>query len=95
MDPKLALLISVVGALLNALLSATVPCLIKKSDLPLLVNVRTVFAANRQVIVTSSVLVGVIIFISLNVAPDVEKVILGTKVLSPGQLKYISLLNLE
>lgn len=93
MDTSVVLLISVVGALLNMLLSATVPCLIKKSNLPLLDNVKLVFESNRQVIITSSVLVGILIFVSLSVAPEIESAVLRTNTLSPSQFKYLSQLN--
>lgn len=72
------LLIAVVGALLNMILSSTVPCLLKKSTQPLAVNVRTVFTNHRQVILTSSVLVGVIIYVALSVSPDIEQVFSAT-----------------
>lgn len=100
------LLIAVVGALLNMVLASTVPCLLKKSTQPLAVNVRTVFATHRQVILTSSVLVGVIIYVALNVSPDVEQGLgfsatsnfnmpnISIPNVKPANLKYLSQLNL-
>lgn len=107
MDFSLVLLISVIGGLLNMLLSATVPCLIKKSNIPLLVNIRTVFDSNRQVIITSSVLVSIIIFIALYVSSPVENTLLKSNFLASStssptmgnmngmaNLKYLAQLNL-
>lgn len=66
--------IALIGALLNALLSVTVPCLVRKteSDLPFLMQVKRVFDTNRQVVMTSSLIVGITIYLALKVAPEVQ-----------------------
>lgn len=72
MDPHI--FIALVGALINMLLSVTVPCLIKKSktDIKFLDQVKQVFETNRQVILTSSLIVGITIYLALKVAPEIE-----------------------
>ena len=64
--------VALVGALINMGLSVSVPALIKKSEQPFLVQVRKVFETNRQVILTSSLIVGVTIYLALKVAPELE-----------------------
>ena len=66
------ILVALVGALLNMALSVTVPCLIKKTDQPLLNDVKKVFEMNRQVIITSSIIVALTIYLALKIAPEFE-----------------------
>ena len=68
MDPHI--LIALVGGLLNMTLSVTVPCLIKKTEQPFLQDVKKVFEVNRQVIVTSSLIVALTIYLALKIAPE-------------------------
>ena len=51
-------------------LSVTVPCLVKKTNQPFLNDVKKVFDTNRQVIITSSLIVALTIYIALKIAPD-------------------------
>lgn len=64
--------IALVGALLNIALSVTVPCLVKKTDQPFLNDVKKVFETNRQVILTSSLIVAITIYLALKVAPGFQ-----------------------
>ncbi len=64
--------IALVGALLNMALSTTVPCLVKKTEQPFLVQVRKVFETNRQVILTSSLIVAITIYLALKISPELE-----------------------
>ena len=64
--------IALVGALLNMGLSVTVPCLIKKTDQPFLTQVKKVFESNRQVILTSSLIIAITIYLALKVAPEIQ-----------------------
>ncbi len=70
MDPHI--FIALVGALLNMSLSVTVPCVLKKTDQPFLTQVKKVFETNRQVILTSSLIVALTIYLALKVSPDVQ-----------------------
>jgi len=51
--------IALVGGLVNMALSVTVPCLVKKTNQPFLNDVKKVFELNRQVIITSSLIVAI------------------------------------
>ena len=68
MDPHI--FIALVGGLLNMALSITVPCLIKKTEQPFLQDVKKVFEVNRQVIITSSLIVALTIYLALKIAPE-------------------------
>jgi hypothetical protein len=68
----LHIFIALIGALINVFLSSTVPCLISKSKQPYLVEVKSVFVLNRQVILTSSLIVAVTIYLALKVSPEVQ-----------------------
>jgi hypothetical protein len=70
MDPHI--FIALVGALLNMSLSVSVPCVLKKTDQPFLTQVKKVFETNRQVILTSSLIVALTIYLALKVSPDVQ-----------------------
>jgi phosphotransferase system glucose/maltose/N-acetylglucosamine-specific IIC component len=64
--------IALTGALLNMALSVTIPCMLKKTDQPFLTQVKTVFETNRQVILTSSLIVAITILLALKVAPEIQ-----------------------
>jgi hypothetical protein len=64
--------IALVGALINMALSVTIPCLVKKTDQPFLMQVKKVFDTNREVILTSSLIIAVTIYLSLKIAPNLQ-----------------------
>ena len=64
--------IALVGGLLNMILSVTVPCLVKKTEQPFLNDVKKVYETNRQVIVTSSLIVALTIYLALKIAPEFQ-----------------------
>jgi hypothetical protein len=69
---KLYFFISVVVVLLNLLLSLIVPCILKDSDQPFVENVKKVFNNNKQLIITNSIILGVIVYTALCIAPSVD-----------------------
>ena len=64
--------VALVGALLNMILSVTIPCLLKRSKQPFLNDVKKVFQTNREVIIASSLIVAITIYLALRVSPDLE-----------------------
>ena len=64
--------IAVVAALVNLLLSVLVPCALKNQGQPMLVEVKKMFDQHREMLLTSSILVGVIVYLSLKAAPTVR-----------------------
>lgn len=70
MDPKLVIALS--GALVNMILAVTIPCLLNKTDQPFLKDMERVFKLNREVIIASSIIVAITIYLALAVAPSVD-----------------------
>jgi len=66
------ILVALVGGLLNMALSVTIPCLIKKTEQPFLKDVKKVFEVNRQVIITSSLIVALTIYLALKIVPELD-----------------------
>jgi hypothetical protein len=64
------LLVALVGATINMILSTTMPCILKKSDQPFLEDAKKIFRANRNAILTSSLIIGITIFLSLIIVED-------------------------
>jgi len=67
------LLVSLVGALVNAVLVLVVPCVLQKTNLPYSDRISKAFGKNREVIISSSVVVAVVIYISLNITPTIKQ----------------------
>jgi len=65
--------IAIIAALINLLLSTLVPCALKQTEQPLLSEVNKMFNQHRDMLITSSVLTGVIVFIALQAAPTVKE----------------------
>jgi hypothetical protein len=61
--------IAVIAGLVNLLLSVLVPCAIKKGEQPIVSQVRQMFNQNREMLLASSALTAVIVFIALSIAP--------------------------
>ena len=70
MNPHI--LVAILAAVLNVILSSIVPCLLKKSNETFLQQVRKVFETNRQVILTSSLIVGLTTFVALKLADEIN-----------------------
>ena len=64
--------IALIAALVNLLLSVLVPCALNKARVSMLDNVKTMFNQQKHMLVTSSVLVAVIVYLSLKAAPLVK-----------------------
>jgi hypothetical protein len=63
------ILIAIVGAIINMLLALLIPCLLKDSKTPILLNIKKVYATHKQVIITSSVIVFITIYLALKISP--------------------------
>ena len=63
-------IIAVVGALINMVLALIIPCLLKNTNQPLLLNIKKVYATHKQVIITSSVIVFITIYLALKLTPQ-------------------------
>ena len=63
------IIIAIIGALINMILALIIPCLIKNTQQPILVNIKKVYATHKQVIITSSVIVFITIYLALKLTP--------------------------
>ena len=68
------LLVSITAGFLNMLLSISIPCLIKNVKKPFMVKVKTVFNNNKKLILTSSLLISILVFIALTITDELNNV---------------------
>lgn len=59
------LYISLIAAVLNAILSVVVSCVVKKSDNNLLEMIRDEFSNNRKNLIKSGLVTGIVVYITL------------------------------
>ena len=64
--------IAFVAGLLNMLLSVIVPCMLNKTNEPILLQVKKVFETYRQQIIISSMIVAIVTYLALSVAVPLE-----------------------
>lgn len=72
MDVDEHLLVAIVAALLNFMLSLIVPTLLKDSDLPFATEIKKNYENNKDIILVSSVITIVFVFVSLKITPYVK-----------------------
>lgn len=66
------IIISLVGAIINMLLALLLPCLLRKTNISLLDNIKKVYSTHKQLIITSSVIVFITIYLALTLTPDLN-----------------------
>lgn len=66
------LLIAIVAAFVNILLSLFIPPLISDSDLPFTQEIRNHYESNKNIILVSSFLTIVLVYISLKITPFIK-----------------------
>jgi hypothetical protein len=64
--------IAIIAALVNLVLSILVPCALKKTNVPFLTEVKKMLTQHREMLLTSSLLVGVIVYLALHTASVVQ-----------------------
>lgn len=83
------ILIAILGGIINMVLSSIVPCLVNKSEQPFFKDIKKVFDNNRQVILTSSLIVSLTVYLALKLAPQVLSINdLGLELSSQEDLDY-------
>ena len=70
MDYHLA--VAIVAAIINIVLSLILPSLLKNSTLPFSDQIKQNYQCNREIILVSSILVVVFVFVSLKITPWVQ-----------------------
>ena len=66
------LVVAIVAAMLNIVLSLLLPSLLKNTNLPFAAQVKKNYECNRDVIIVSSVLSVIFVYISLKITPWVR-----------------------
>jgi len=66
-------IIAFVAAIVNLLLSLTVPLLLQNANTPLLVNIKQNYQNNKNILLINTLCVFVFVFVSLLISPTVEK----------------------
>jgi len=66
------MIIVLTAMLVNLVLSLVVPCLFKDMNQPFLEQIKQIFNTNKQLILTSTVIVGIITYIALQMYPLLE-----------------------
>jgi hypothetical protein len=66
------LVVAIVAAMLNIVLSLLLPSLLKNSNLPFAEQVKKNYECNRDVIMVSSVLTIIFVYVSLKITPWVR-----------------------
>jgi len=61
----LNIFIAFLAAVINMILSLIVPSLLKNNNYPLLTNIKTIYETHKQLIITSSIIVGITTYIAL------------------------------
>ena len=70
MDNNMIIVLS--AMIVNLVLSLVVPCLVKDFKQPFLEQIKQVFNFNKQLILTSTIIVGIITYIALQMYPLLE-----------------------
>lgn len=66
------IIVAILAALLNIILSLLLPCLLHNSPIPFSDNIKKVFSNNKQLILTSSVIVGILVYLALLIEPKIN-----------------------
>lgn len=70
---NLSLITALIGAVINMVLSIVIPCLINKSNQPFLVQIKAVYETNRQLILVSSLIIAITIYMAMEFAPNIKE----------------------
>jgi hypothetical protein len=66
------LVVAIVAAMLNIVLSLTLPSLFQRTNLPFTTQIKKNYDCNRDVILVSSVLTILFVYVSLKITPWVQ-----------------------
>lgn len=66
------LIVAIIAAMINIMLSVILPFILQDSTLPFAAQIRKNYSCNREVIMVSSVLVILFVYISLGITPWIE-----------------------
>ena len=66
------ILISLVGAIINMLFALLIPCLLKDTTQPFLEKVKKIYSTHKQLIIISSIIVFITIYLALSLTPNLD-----------------------
>lgn len=90
------IIIALVGALINIMLSVTVPCMFKKTNEPLMNDIKKLYKAKRELILSSSIIIGITIYLALELAPELRNLYLNfnaNKYMDDSDFRLTDLVN--
>ena len=67
--------IAILGGLINMILSLIIPYFLKNTNTPVLTQINTIYTNNKQLIITSSLIVALTIYIALSVGPNMDEML--------------------
>ena len=82
-----ALSTAIIGAIVNIILSTIIPCLLKKTNVKkgsFLTEVKLIFMVHRHILITSSLITAMAIYLSVKMEPEV------VSSLPPGLLNFLN-----
>ena len=94
------IIIAIFGGLINMILSLIIPTLLKDSKQSFLSNINTIYTTNKQLIITSSLIVCLTIYIALSVEPNFHDLLpswftLSSQPEETTNIRFINLSNLS
>ena len=66
------IIVIISAMIINFLLSLIAPCLLKDMDQPFIKNMKQVFTTNKQLILSSTLIVGIVTYLALQISPLLE-----------------------
>ena len=66
------IIIAIVGGLIHMLLATLIPCLLKDNKEQLFENVKKVFVANKQSLLTSTIIIMITIFVACKISNNID-----------------------
>jgi hypothetical protein len=67
------LVVAIVASLVNLLLSLLVPPVFKNTNIPFISQVRKTYECNREVLLVSTIMVLIFVYVSLKITPWVQE----------------------
>jgi hypothetical protein len=66
------IIIAIIGGLLNIVLSLTIPCMLKNNKEPILLNIKKIYEANKNALLTSTLIVIITIYVACKISDNID-----------------------
>jgi hypothetical protein len=67
--------IAILTALINIVLSLTIPCLLRNNNQPFFKEMNKLFTIHKELILTSSLIVAITVYLALNTGPEINNLL--------------------